>query len=32
MPRCRDAAAKLGRDGVEFAERPMTAGLIKLED
>ena len=32
MPRRRDAAAKLGRDGVHLAERPMTAGLIKFED
>ena len=28
----RDAAAKLGRDGVHLAEWPMTAGLIKFED
>src|SRR5258707_12978340 len=31
MTRCRSAAAKLGRNFVDVAERPVTARLIELE-
>ena len=32
MTRCGDAAAKLGRDLVHLAERPVTASGVEFED